>query len=310
MKNNTPYFINTDKNFQVLDHNLFIVKEFTNATNIISQFYQSAPFPNYEECETIENLAVKLENNFFLKNLKKQIGFNKNILEVGAGTCQLSLMLSHRTNNKVVAMDATLESINLGKKFAEQNNLKNCSFLNADIFSNPINDNSFDLIWCSGVLHHTKDPSEAFNIMTKWLKKDGIIILGLYNKYGRLRTKFRQVLFKLLGNKFGRKLVMLIDPYLRNEISILKKEAWINDQYKHPVESSHTMDEILRWYDHNGIVHINSIPSCTNTKINYENIFLSNSIGTIFSRIVHQIKMLFTNLGGEGGLFIMIGKKN
>ena len=79
MKNNTPYFINTDKNFQVLDHNLFIVKEFTNTTNIISQFYQSTPFPNYEECETIENLAVKLENNFFLKNLKKQIGFNKNI---------------------------------------------------------------------------------------------------------------------------------------------------------------------------------------------------------------------------------------
>ena len=32
MKNNTPYFINTDKNFQVLDHNLFIVKEFTNTT--------------------------------------------------------------------------------------------------------------------------------------------------------------------------------------------------------------------------------------------------------------------------------------
>ena len=44
------------------------------------------------------------------------------------------------------------------------------------------------------------------------LKTNGYILVGLYNRYGRLRTVFRQYLFKL----FGKRIVMLLDPILRN----------------------------------------------------------------------------------------------
>ncbi len=40
-----------------------------------------------------------------------------------------------------------------------------------------------------------------------------------------------------------------------------KKKAWIRDQYLHPVESLHTIDEVLKWFEENNIEFINSIPS-------------------------------------------------
>ena len=58
---------------------------------------------------------------------------------------------------------------------------------------------------------------------------------------------------------------MLFDPVLRkiDKRSKDKIEAWIRDQYEHPVESQHTFDEVLNWFDKNNIEFINSVPSCS-----------------------------------------------
>ena len=44
-------------------------------------------------------------------------------------------------------------------------------FVNADIFDDVFNDQTFNFIWTNGVLHHTKNPSLAFDIISKYLKK-------------------------------------------------------------------------------------------------------------------------------------------
>ena len=81
------------------------------------------------------------------------------------------------------------------------------------------------------------------------------------------------------------------------------------DQYEHPVESLHTIDEVIEWFGKNDIEFISSIPSCDFK--NYQNIdlFKKTSKGTIISRLFSQISMLFNNLGADGGLFIVVGKK-
>ena len=43
-----------------------------------------------------------------------------------------------------------------------KNTIKDIDFINADIFDDVLTDKFFDFIWCNGVLHHTKDPYEAF----------------------------------------------------------------------------------------------------------------------------------------------------
>ena len=278
---------------------------------LVEEFYTNNPFPNYNDFETIFDLRTKVEGNEFTTNLKKFIGLGKRVIEVGSGTSQLSIALASGTNNQVVAFDPTLESLHLGSNFSKKSGVSNCIFVNGDLFSNPFMDEYFDIVWCSGVLHHTENPKKGFEIITTWLKPEGYVIVGLYNFYGRLRTVFRQKLFRLLGSgKFGRYILSLLDPILRQDISEEKKNAWFKDQYQHPVESLHTLDEVLKWFDQNKIEFMSSIPTCDLENINYEKMFLNQNAGNVVTRFFSQVGMLFTPLGSEGGLFFVIGKKN
>ena len=287
------------------------IGEKRDTAKLVEEFYSDNPFPNYDNLETIFDLKKKVEGNEFTINLKRFIGLGKRVIEVGSGTSQLSIALASGTNNLVVAFDPTLESLRLGYEFSRKSKVSNCIFVNGDLFSNPFMDEYFDIVWCSGVLHHTENPKKGFEIITTWLKPEGYVIVGLYNFYGRLRTVFRQKLFRLLGSgNFGRYIVSLLDPILRQDISEEKKNAWFQDQYQHPVESLHTLDEVLKWFDQNKIEFMSSIPTCDLENINYEKMFLNHNAGNVVTRFFSQVGMLFTPLGSEGGLFLVIGKKN
>ena len=76
----------------------------------------------------------------------------------------------------------------------------------------------------------------------------------------------------------------------------------------HPIESLHTLDEVLNWFQKNDIEFISSIPSSDYDE-DYVNLFEKKSSGDFLSRIFMQILMIFNKLGSDGGLFIVIGKK-
>ena len=94
------------------------------------------------------------------------IGFKKKVLEVGCGTGQLSIFFSLGTNNEVVGLDPTIQSLELAKNFTKKNEITNIEFVNADIFDDVLVEDYFDFVWCNGVLHHTKDPYKAFEIIS------------------------------------------------------------------------------------------------------------------------------------------------
>ncbi len=274
----------------------------------VSEFYSGAPFPNYQGYESAFVLEKIVSKNPFLNDLKNHIGFGKKFIEVGSGTCQLSLAFAAGTNNLLVAMDPTKESLKLGKDFARKNNINNVVFLNSDIFDDVVQDSFFDVVWCSGVLHHTKDSKKGFEIISKWVKEDGLIIIGVYNKIGRLRTNFRQVIYRILKkSNFSIKLISLLDPYLRRNLSEEKRRAWFLDQYEHPVERKHSIDEVMNWFEDNSISYLGSIPS---PSFEFKKISqMDGNKGLFINRFFAQITMLFSNLGGEGGLCIVVGKK-
>ena len=78
-----------------------------------------------------------------MKELKKFVGFNKSLLEVGSGTCQLSNYLSIGNNNQITAFDANLSSLQAGLNFAKKNEIKNVDFVCGDIFDNHFSENYF-----------------------------------------------------------------------------------------------------------------------------------------------------------------------
>ena len=133
------------------------------------------------------------------------------------------------------------------------------------------------------------------------------MLIGLYNKIGRIRTIFRKYLYKI----FGEVILNLLDPTLRNlKENSDERKSWIRDQYTHPIESLHSLDEVLQWFDKNNIEFISSIPSCNVDEDEDDDLFNKKSRGNFFSRIINQISMIFNSLGSDGGLFIVIGKKN
>jgi len=275
------------------------------STNKVTKFYKESPFPNYKDTDNKSTILEKGDKNALAAQFKKFIGYKKKVLEVGCGTGQLSIYFSIGTNNEVVGLDPTIESLVLAKNFSEKNNISNIKLVNADIFDDVLNDNYFDFIWCNGVLHHTKDPYGAFKILIKSLKINGYVLIGLYNKYGRVRTIIRRYIYKI----FGRKILSKIDPTLRNlKLDHDEQTAWIRDQYTHPIESLHTIDEVLKWFKEYNIDFISSIPS-SDFDYDYENIFDKKNNGSLFSRLLNQILMIFNRLGSDGGLFVVIGKK-
>ncbi len=291
--------------------NLFKFEIKEQVTKKVTEFYNKDPFPNYKKHQDKHSLNSIGKNNFLFKQLKDFLGNNSTFIEIGSGTSQVSNYLAYGTNNKIFAFDPTLKSLEMGKIFADKNNIKNIKFINADIYDDVLESDLFDVILCSGVLHHTKNSYQSFSLLPKILKKNGYIIIGLYNSYGRLRTKIRQFFYKIFGSRY----VMIFDPVLRNLRRESKKNAekiksWINDQYAHPVERSHTFDELFNWFDKHNIEFINSIPSC-DCAIGIPSDIFSKSIKTSWlERVFQQIRINFNSLGDEGGLFIFIGKKN
>ncbi len=276
-------------------------------TKEVTEFYDVAPFPNYRDNDDRSTIVERGNKNPFSRRLKQFVGLNKSFLEVGSGTSQLSNYLAIGTNNKVFAFDPTLTSLKLGCEFARRNEIDNVTFVNADLFEDVLNPGVFDIVWCSGVLHHTKDPSGGFDIISRYAKPGGIVIVGLYNWYGRFRTHIRRFFYRIFGERY----LMIFDPVLRNADanSQEKIRSWIRDQYIHPVESCHSFDEVLDWFERNSIEFVNSIPSCEIRLQGEGDPFEQSTPSTRYERIWQQILMIFSSLGGEGGLFIFIGRK-
>ena len=167
-------------------------------------------------------------------------------------------------------------------------------------------DNSFDLVICQGVLHHTSDPYLGFKTLSKLVKQNSYIIIGLYNKYGRLITDARRLLFNITGDKFK-----FIDPRLKkNDRGKSKRDSWFKDQYKHPHESKHSIGEVMKWFKLNNFEFVNAIPKTRPFRpltLN-EKLFKHNPKGNSIDHFIVQLNSIF-NGSREGGLFIMIGKK-
>ena len=273
----------------------------------VKEFYEEYPFPNYKIDDSKHTILSEGDKNEFSKELKNFIGFNRQLVEIGAGTCQLSNYLAIGTNNAVYAFDSSFASLKIGKNFSKKSNITNIVFVEGDIFDEIFHEEVFDFVICNGVLHHTKDPYGGFLNIIKSLKKEGYILVGLYNKIGRIRTTIRKYIYKLLGKR----VITILDPVLRktDKKSHDKINAWIKDQYQHPVESTHTFDEVLRWFKLNNIKFVNSIPECSPFNNTKKSFFEKNSKATFIERILQQFSMIFTSSGSEGGVFIFIGKK-
>lgn len=278
----------------------------SDVTDTVKTFYEKTPFPNYDEFDSIAALMAKSRKGLFARLLDEQVPLRTRVLEVGCGTGQLSNFLGI-AQREVFGADMCVNSLSLAEEFRRKNGLAHVSFYQMNLFRPVFQPGTFDLVIANGVLHHTSDPFGGFQSIATLVKPGGYIIVGLYNKYGRLMTDLRRVLFRATGRRF-----MFIDPYLRERGSKLdaKADAWFADQYEHPHESKHTMREVWRWFDQTGFEFVNSIPKSRfmDSFTDAEKLFAVRPKVDRLSVAAAEARMIMTG-NREGGLFIMIGKR-
>lgn len=275
-------------------------------TKVVREFYEETPFPNYEEFENIGDLVQKAQKSLFARLLNEQIPFNLRVLEVGCGTGQLSNFLGV-AQRKIFGTDMSFHSLRLGQEFKKKNNLERTGFYQMNLFRPLFKKESFPIVICNGVLHHTGDPFSGFKSISALVKKGGYILIGLYNKYGRLITDVRRIFFKISRNRF----TSLLDPNLKTEgVGKIKKNAWFTDQYKNQHESKHTIGEVLQWFAKTGFEFVYGIPhpkAFEGFKLN-DSIFKPHPKGTWADHFITQFHLMLSG-SQEGGFFIMIGRK-
>jgi len=274
-------------------------------TETIKSFYEKTPFPNYEDLDSGQSLREKARKGLFARLLDSQTPYNANILEAGCGTGQLSNFLGMAKGRSVFGADMCLNSLKLGQEFKEKNQINNVTFLQMNLFKPVFRPDSFDLVICSGVLHHTSNPFLGFQSIAKLVRKGGFVVVGLYNTYGRISTDIRRFLFRISGDRFK-----FFDSRLRDRgVGDIRKRTWFMDQYKNPHESKHTIGEVLNWFEQSGFEFVNSIPKSTEEPFSSdEKLFKTNPKGTMLDHFFIQSGMMFSG-GREGGFFVMIGQK-
>jgi carbamoyltransferase len=280
------------------------IDDSTDVTERVKAFYEETPFPNYDEHDSVRSLMEKARRGAYAAALDRSIPYNSTVLEVGCGTGQLSNFLGISCR-RVVGADLCLNSLRLGERFRSQHGLDRVNFVQMNLFRPCFKPQQFDVILCNGVLHHTSDPCGGFQGLLPLLKPGGYIVIGLYNRFGRLMTDLRRRIFRLTGNR-----AKWIDPILRGGRGAAQAGAWFADQYCHPHESKHTIDEVLTWFDDNQVEFIRGIPSVLPSSpiLSSINLFEPESRGTALEHYLVQAREVVTG-NREGGFFLMIGRK-
>jgi SAM-dependent methyltransferase len=274
-------------------------------TEIVKAFYEDTPFPNYDDHDSVRSLIEKSRHGQYARMLDESIPYNSDVLEVGCGTGQLANYLGISCR-RVIGTDMCLNSLRLAEDFRRKHGLHRVRFVQMNLFRPCFKPEKFDVVLCNGVLHHTADPWGGFQSIQRLVRPGGHIVVGLYNKYGRLMTDLRRAIFSLTRGR-GK----WLDAYLRSRFTTPeKRRAWFNDQYRHPHESKHTIGEVLDWFDRSGLEFVRGIPSVTAgcAALTTSNLFEPTDKGSLLDHFLVQSREIVAG-SREGGFFIMIGRK-
>ena len=175
----------------------------------VKRLYEENPYPQWHKA-ALQPKPISLERVISIKKLQKvplsiDVNENINILVAGCGTGQQPLETACLYKNSVItAVDLSINSISYAQRKAQELNIRNVKFVQADILDLELLDTQFDIIQSTGVLHHMEKPFDGWKILTKLLKPKGLMNIGLYSKLGRKDSIEARAIIQKHGLDFKR----------------------------------------------------------------------------------------------------------
>ena len=152
--------------------------------------YEHHPYPRWVNlsCPVESRTIPKIVSDLSLKvsDLNASHYNTLDVLIAGCGTGQQSIEAAlEYTNCKVLAIDLSLSSLAYAKRKTNEFGISNIEYMHADILHLAQLDRKFDVVRCSGVLHHMDNPMAGWGVITDCLKVGGLIRIGLYSELAR-----------------------------------------------------------------------------------------------------------------------------
>lgn len=144
----------------------------------LEEIWDQVP-PDYYQRSIETNFLQRMWHTKKLKMIIKLMGeeknMPKNVLDVGSASGWfLSELALRYPKASYTGVDVYKKAIDYGKK-----RYKNLKLICADAHSLPFSNESFDLVICTEVLEHVKNPEKVLREIKRVLSKDGIAILEM-----------------------------------------------------------------------------------------------------------------------------------
>lgn len=230
----------------------------TYANPKVLEFYEQLPF-NFSSDITraaAEVVSGKQQILSFYVPIGEEflLGDDVRVLEIGCGTGWLSILLAGYYGCSVTSIDFNPVAIDRAMKMSKQLGAgagAEPRFEVADLFL--FEAPPFDVVISHGVLHHTDNCMEGIRKACSLVKKEGHLVLGLYNLFGRkpFLDHFNSLRAKGHTEKELFEIYKRMDSRHNNDDVLAR--SWFNDQVLHPHETQHTVSEVLDVFEECGV---------------------------------------------------------
>jgi 2-polyprenyl-3-methyl-5-hydroxy-6-metoxy-1,4-benzoquinol methylase/Tfp pilus assembly protein PilF len=156
--------------------------------------YEENPYPSWERVDLSDRARpigeILGSHNIFLQDANNELIKSPKVLIAGCGTGKQSLNAASKyLDAQIVALDLSRVSLAYAMRKSEELGYESIEYFQGDILELAELEQNFNIIECTGVLHHMKNPLAGWKVLKKILYPGGLMRIALYSEIGRKSIK-------------------------------------------------------------------------------------------------------------------------
>jgi SAM-dependent methyltransferase len=235
----------------------------------VRDFYERLPYPpplaSLDEHRALYSDPQRQRALFHRLWPAERPGGHQEILVAGCGTSQAARYALREPHARVTAIDISETSLRHTSELQRKYALNNLELHQLPLESIKDLGRSFDLIVCTGVLHHLPDPDVGLRALRDALSRKGALHLMVYAQYGRAGIYMLQEYCRMLhigtAESDLRDLGALIEALpkdhpiaaLIDRAKDFRQPEALADALLHPRDRAYTVPELYAWLKRCGV---------------------------------------------------------